>query len=309
LLLLGLVELLVRNRLANALIIAAALALAAGMHVQLANRYRREWNNQKAFFWQLVWRAPGIQPGTILLSAELPFTYYSDNSLTAPLNWTYAPDRAERQLSYLFFNIESRLGGSLAGFDKGLEVNENYRALHFSGTTSQALSIYYSPPGCVKIVDPSRDYKTPQKPLYFARILPLSDLSLVVPQANPPAQPPSAFFGAEPEPNWCYYYEKADLARQQENWEEVVRLAEPAFATQTQLYEVNATELLPYIEAYAMTSDWGNAQKLSIEGQRLTWRMERILCDIWTRIDGQTPDGEEKTNSLEMMRSQFKCAP
>jgi hypothetical protein len=309
LLIAGLLEMLSRQRLAYTLILAALLGLAAGMHMQLANVYRREWNTQKAFFWQLVWRAPSIRTGTILLTAEMPFTYYSDNSLTAPLNWTYAPDHDTRILPYLFFNIESRLGGSLPQLTAGQPIKDKYRALTFSGNTSQAVAVYFNPPGCVKAVDPTTDSRTPQKPLYFSQVLSLSDLSLIQPGVEPGARPPSNYFGDEPEPDWCYYFEKADLARQQGDWNEVVRLAEQAFSLGTRLYEVNAPELLPYIEGYAYSGNWNRAKELTQEAYRLTFRMQRILCDTWARIEKQGPlDGEGQV-TYDTVRLDLKCSP
>ena len=309
LLLTGLIEGLVRHRTANFILLAALLGLAAGMHVQLANIYRREWNSQKAFFWQLVWRAPALKPGTLILSAELPFTYYSDNSLTAPLNWTYAPEQSSQQLPYLFYNIESRLGGKLSGFQKGQTIYEPYRAMSFSGSTSQAIAIYYSPPGCVKVVDPAIDARTPQKPLYFSQVLSLSDLSLITPQAELPAHPPEQYFGSEPKHDWCYYFEKADIARHAGDWQEVTRLGEQAFSLNTRLYEVNATELLPYIEGYAQVGDWQRARELTTEAQRMTFRMQRILCDTWTRISQQANLAGEAQQTIEKVRLKLKCVP
>lgn len=308
LLLAGVLELLPKRRILNVLILATLLGLASGMHEQLANLYRREWNSQKALFWQLVWRAPGIQPGTMLLSAELPFIYYSDNSLTAPLNYTYNPAQPSSELSYMFYNIESRLGSKLEGFEKGQEVNETYRALYFSGTTSQALAIYYSPPGCAKVIDPATDAKTPQKPLYFSNVLSLSDLGFIQATATPPAMPPKAYFGDEPEPNWCFYFEKADLARQQSDWAEVVRLGEQAFQLNHRLYEVNATELLPYIEGYARTGRWEKARELTNEAHQLTFRMNSILCETWKRIQGQDGLPLDGQNTVNRVKQRLKCA-
>ena len=308
LLIVGILELLFRNKLVNTLLLAALLALAAGMHVQLANTYRREWNSQKTFFWQLVWRAPAIQPGTMVLTAELPFTYYSDNSLTAPLNWTYAPELTSRQIPYLFFNVESRLGGSLAGFERGLTIEENYRALSFTGSTSQALAIYYNPPGCVKFVDPSTDARTPQKPLYFSKVLGLSQPGLILSAAIPAASPPQAYFGPEPEHNWCYYFEKADLARQHADWKEVARLGDLAFQLNTRLYEVNAPELLPFIEAYAFTGNWEKATALSLDAYDLTFRIQRILCDTWTRIDQVGEASSQGKAYIGQMLDQLNCS-
>ncbi len=88
----GLIELTTFLPYQNIVLVALLAGLASGFHYQNALRFRMDWLAQRDYFWQLTWRAPGIKPGTILLTSEMPFEYDWDNSLTAPLNWTYAPD-------------------------------------------------------------------------------------------------------------------------------------------------------------------------------------------------------------------------
>jgi hypothetical protein len=161
----------------------------------------------------------------------------------------------------------------------------------------------------VKAVDPSQDTHTPQKPLYFSRVLPISNLGLIQSGANPPARPPQAYFGAEPDPSWCYYFEKADLARQNGNWQEVTRLGDLAFQLNTRLYEVNAPELLPFIEGYADTGNWVKARELTLEAHRLTFRMDRILCDTWKRISQKPGLDEAGLSTTGDLQQRLKCVP
>ena len=69
LLFVGLIILLTRKRLVRIVLLGLLIGLAIGLHFQNANYYRREWNAQKELFWQLTWRAPGIEPGTMLLTS------------------------------------------------------------------------------------------------------------------------------------------------------------------------------------------------------------------------------------------------
>jgi hypothetical protein len=303
----GLLALLTRSQLQKAIVVGILIGLAAGLHLQNANTYRKEWNSQKEFFWQLTWRAPNIKPGTTVLGTELPFTYFSDNSLTGPLNWIYAPDSHSRQMSYMFYAAESRLGVRLDGFGKGQVINQPYRATHFTGSTSQALVIFYTPPGCIKVVDPNVDAKLPQKPKYIADAMRLSNISLIQANPQPGAQPPTQIFGPEPGHDWCYYFEKADLARQQGDWQSVVKLAKQAFGLNQRLYEVNAPELLPYIEGYARTGQWDKAEKLSMQSYDLTFRMRNMLCANWDRIAADTPPSAQKQAVLDKIDTKLKC--
>jgi hypothetical protein len=58
-----------------------------------------------------------------------------------------------------------------------------------------------------------------------------------------------AVFGTEPPHDWCYYYEKADLARQKGAWDEVLQLGEKAFVQG--LAPIDGIEWIPFLQAYA----------------------------------------------------------
>ncbi len=305
-LLVGIIELFIKSHTIKVVIMSVLVGLAVGTHFQNANLYRREWNNQKAFFWQLTWRAPDIEPGTMILSSELPFIHFSDNSLTAPLNWTYAPNNLPTPMPFLLYAIESRIGNELQDFSTDLEVIEPYRATHFSGSTSQALVLYHAPPGCVKILDPDIDKTLPQKPKFMAEAMHLSNLDLIS-NNNNPAYPPLEIFGPEPEHDWCYYFEKAELARQNGDWVKVAELGNKARALNKRLYEVNAPELLPFIEGYAHLGEWDQAYELTHQAYQLTFRMERILCTTWSRIIQNTPSNPERASVLTEIEQEIQC--
>jgi hypothetical protein len=303
----GALELLFHSRMAKLAILALLVGLAAGHHFQTENVYRRDWNVQKDFFWQLTWRAPQLKPGTMVLSSELPFNYFSDNSLTAPLNWTYAPQNHSREMDYLFYDIQSRLGLGLEGFEKGDEIEQPYRATIFTGSTSQSLVLYYAPPGCVKVIDPQIDHRLPQKPDFISEALPLSQPELIEGTRNPGARPPESILGPEPQHSWCYFFEQADLARQQGQWQRVAELGDQAFQQAPQLYPVNAPEYWPFIEGYARSGQWDKAVQLSTQAYQLTTRMSRLLCENWARLAATTPQNDNQQAALDRIRQSLKC--
>jgi hypothetical protein len=63
--------------------------------------------------------------------------------------------------------------------------------------------------------------------------------------------PPEIVFGPEPPHGWCYYYQKADLARQRGDWVEVVRLG--AEVLDNRLAPQDTIEWMPFLQAYAVT--------------------------------------------------------
>ena len=309
LLIVGLLDLLPGGLLWKSAAVAIAIGLAAGFHLQQANLYRKEWNYQKELFWQLTWRAPALQPGTTLLTASLPFTYFSDNSLAAPLNWTYAPDFHGTEMPYMFYAVESRLGRRIIDFKPGLPIYQPYRATEFSGSTSQALVFYFEPPGCARFVELAVDKEMPQKPDFIEAVLPLSRIDLILPAGEPAAHPPQFILGSEPEHNWCYYFEKADLARQQDDWQTVARLGDQAFASKPTLYPVNAPELITFIEGYARSGQFGRAAELTRQAHRLTFRMDRMLCANWKRIEPELALSPANLDSLNELKKDLASQP
>lgn len=309
LIIVGVIDLIAKKRFQKTILIAMIISMGIGWQFRNANIFRREWNYQAAMFWQLSWRAPFVVPGTLFLSSELPFSFFSDNSLTAPLNWVYAPENIQVPMDYMLYAIESRLGKGLPDLKPGIPIHESYRATYFEGTTSQALVFYYTPPGCVKILDPNVDQKLPQKPKYIGDAMGLSNPALVIAhESQNSALPNPEFFGSTPESDWCYYYEKADLARYAGDWEMILAISDKAMNLGQRLYEVNAPEYLPYIEAHAQAEQWDRAVEISKTAYRLNPRMQRILCDTWERISKSTKSTTQQNEAIQEMYRTLSCA-
>jgi hypothetical protein len=68
--------------------------------------------------------------------------------------------------------------------------------------------------------------------------------------------PPASVFGREPAHEWCYYYQKADLARQRGDWNEVLRLADEAANKNLNPYDL--IEWMPFLQAYALNGETDN---------------------------------------------------
>lgn len=283
-------------------------SLAIGQQFIAANTFRLEWEIQQRFFWQLTWRIPAIEPGTLLLADELPFTYYTDNSLTAPINWFFAGDNRSQKMSYLLFYPARRLGTSLPGLEPGLRVHLNYLAATFDGNTSQAVGLVFIPPACLRVLEPDLDVENKMLPEVMQQAAILSSTSHIKSSTTDQSVSlPVQLYGQEPAHNWCYYFEKADLARQQGNWEQVANLGDQAFATGD--YPNDPMERLPFIEGYVHVANWSRALELSRESQQITPKMEPILCRLWNRISETIPASVEKDTTLQVVLNELNCAP
>lgn len=281
------------------------VALAAGRQALWAETFKRDWTTQKNMFWQMQWRAPGLEAGTLVMMNEGALDYFADNSLGAALNWIYDPGNQTETISYAFFYPKSRLGGSLPGLEKGLTIPFTFLIGDFLGNTSQTVAFYYQPPGCLRLLDPQIDPHN--------RLIPddslmrdaagLSSRALIL--AEPGSSMPD-IYGPEPQHGWCYYFEKADLARQAGSWEQVARLGDIAIALDD--YPNDPVERFVFIEGYAHNGDWKKAVELSQTSYKVSKNyVGPLLCKLWDRIGREVENTPRSAAAVDEAREGFEC--
>ena len=300
----GLIELVLRNPRIKLYAFAFLIALGVGQQFFNANIFRRDWTKQQEIYWQLAWRIPAMKPGTALLTHQLPIDYETDLSFTAPINWMYAPGYERSNLPYVLLYTEKRLGGSaLPSLEKDSSISLPIRRVSFQGTTSQALVIYMPPNGCLRVLDPTRSDQITyeHQSRFLVDAIPLSDLSNIVVDSNQTAQIP---FLKEPERTWCYYFAKAELARQREDWTRVMGLIQDARSLG--YVPEDPFEWLTYIEAQARTENIEAAQELSADLFKQEKRTRKGLCLLWQRVQGATTAPED-TAHINRILSDFQC--
>jgi hypothetical protein len=310
LLLFGLVELLTWKQLPLLLLTGVIVGLGAGFHFQVTLSIRRDWQSQKEFFWQLAWRVPGLQPGTAVLVSDLPFTYSNGYALTAPLNWMYAPLSDSNAMPYVLY--DARLYFDAADLQsssgkQGIPINVENRMLYFHGSTSKAIFVVFRPPGCLKVIDPAKDQSLPEKPHLFRELMPLSDLNLIDADAGEPARPPAYFFGSEPDLNWCYYFEKADLARQLGDWQQVVEIGNKVFSDNPKMHPKDITELIPFIIGYGHNGEWNKAFELSMRAYQADKKIRLMLCNTWKTLSQRVSLDSQGRSSFESIQQALQC--
>jgi len=276
------------------------VGLSAAYQFSLANTYRRDWQNQMTFLWQLSWRIPALEPNTTLLTYQLPLVYASDIQFTAPVNWIYSLSFDSRQLPYLLLDTKSRLKTpALPSFRPDTPTSFIYRTTNFQGNTSQSVVLFKSANGCLRVLD--KKYGTretvPEVSYLLVDAIPLSDLSRIKADAPQPVLD-HRLFGDEPAHDWCYYYEKAELARQNEKWEEIVYLYNQASEAGVSTYL--PVENLPFIEAYANLGQWDASRQLTYQSLNAQPDLCPALLSLWQRI----PDSDKKLSTIADLQGQ-----
>lgn len=301
LILAGLVDLLFDLRF-RTLVVAGLSALAVGSHYQNALVYRGEWQELRAYFWQLAWRAPGLKPGTLVISDQIPLWRYSDNDLAPIVNWIYAPELSDPHLPYYYYDLSTRVESPLPGLEENLPITQGYRNLYYTGSTSDILGVYYRPPGCLRVLSDA-DALYPGLPGTIVESLHLSHLGQILTEADPAAIPPSVL-GPEPQHGWCYFFEKADLARQRGEWAEVAALYEEAMAGGFDAGD--GSEYLIFMEAFAHIKNWEITEELS-QKTAGDASMQPLLCATWERLDGLADWNETDRTALLKTQQAAGC--
>jgi hypothetical protein len=302
----GLVEFVVRSERLKLHLFALMIALGIGQQFFNANIFRRDWSRQQEIYWQMAWRMPALQENTAILTDYVPIDYETDLSFTAPINWIYAPGVQPPVLPYAMLYTVERLGGAaLPDLKAGTAIQLPYRGLTFHGDTSRSVVIYAPQNGCLRVLDPAFDLATYARfPTDLVAAIPLSDPSRI--RLDPGASPilPQPPFSVEPLHGWCYFYEKAELARQARDWAKVGELG--AEVTDQGLSPQDVLEWFPFIEAYARTGDLKSAERITRQAWDGEAKTHRGLCALWGRVQADGP--EEARGFASNLLTELGCS-
>lgn len=291
----ALVVLLIQPR-ARRWVLAGLLATGIFTQVFTVNTYRRETANLRNYFWQLAWRMPSLQPGTAILAGYVPSPLLPDYDVNFALALLYAEQPTGTELPYWYYTWD---GLQEIKLRDGAKAGQRFRNLVFDGLIGQTVMVQAQAlPGCVRVADgfyAGDPALGPQN-----NFLGVSDLSRI--ETGSPHQPPQAIFGPEPAHTWCYYFQKADLARQLGQWELVVEWyaqAEAAGFAPSQ-----GGESLPLVEAAARLGDWQTAYQASQRVLELAAELQPNLCAKWEKY-AELPGAE--LGRIAQARAEWAC--
>jgi hypothetical protein len=284
--------------------LALIVAFAAGWQVRNADAYRIDWVKLNDLLHQITWRMPDIKPNTILATQNFPLTYYSDNSLTAPINWTYAPDIQGTRIPYLVSYLEVRKNSVFSNFLPNQPAHYPLRKLDFYGNTSDTVVVYKPVLGCLTVLDDKYNnwLSFPYLPDQLQQAIPLSNPDRIIANAARVIKPIPQYFEDRDENTWCYYYEKAELARQTGDWLNVVALWDKS--QKGQMVPNQATEYYPFVEGLGMSGKMDQAISLSRKVISIQPGDHNGICQIWGRIEAVNPAIQDVYTRLQ---KEFRC--
>jgi hypothetical protein len=116
---------------------------------------------------------------------------------------------------------------------------------------------------------------------------------------------PESIYGKQNHQTWCYYFEKADLARQYGQWNEVVRLWNEASSIGVKTE--NGFEYIPFIEGFGHLEDWEQVTLLTKSAKKITAGVEPSLCTAMDRIAATAPASQQRDDTIKNLKDFLKC--
>ena len=298
----GMVYMLIDKPFYRHIVLGILLGLGIGLQVQTARSYQASWDKQEEFYWQLYWRAPALQPNTLLVSDQEILFYMGYYPTAFAINLLY-PQVSDPPVASYWFNAgtEHINWNTFAG---GQSVELDKYVTTFSANVHDVVAFTFEPglDQCLWILRPQyQDVRglTPEAYTWMK----VSNISRIQPVSK--AIPPEAIFGNEPYHDWCFYYEKADLASQDQEWGKIIQLWQEAGHKGVRAH--NSIELLPFIEAYAEEGNWTLAGSITIQAEVLPDRNSSELCDVWRGLGSTTPQSPERDQTAALIEARLGC--
>jgi hypothetical protein len=263
----------------------ALVLLSVSTQVLNADYWERYWEVQRQMAWQLTWRAPDIQDDTLVMaSLSGGFNPQQDYEVWGPINLIYNPSSAKAP------PIQAEVLNSATAYDiLKKEVRNNYvRDIRLHRDFSNLLLISYpSSASCFHVIDGTLPVYSGSESLLVQQVGAYSRVDRIIPSGEAPV-PPASIFGTEPLHGWCYYYQKASLARQAGNWEEIGRLYDEVQGLN--LETDDKSEVIPFFEGLVNMGRYEDAKALyrtEIKGQA---EVRFPLCNTLATDPGYPPE-------------------
>ena len=226
------------------LVLISLIGVSISTQALNADVWGQLWKVQREMWWQLTWRAPDIKDDTMVI-AYLPEGYriQQDYEVWGPVNLIYRPAPAENPLIQSeVLNTETAYdvlrGKDRSNFNRDFTMYRDFRNLLLISLPSTS--------SCMHIIDGTLPVYSADDAFLVQQIGGYSHLDRIVPSGKAPVPPPS-IFGTEPKHDWCFYYQKASLARQVGDWNGIVRIYDQAGSLE--LTANDQAEMIPLLEA------------------------------------------------------------
>jgi hypothetical protein len=246
---------LVNSRNARLAVASVLVLLAVLTHHTVSLRVLHEERAIADFWQQVVWRAPGIKAGTTLFVSYPSVRYGEDvDAVAGPANFLYFPEQTNQiPVVYPLVALPQMEYTTIYVLRGGKARTDGYRT-HVGEIDYDNMLVISQPTedSCVHVMDAQWPRYSNQESDQILLLGEYSKIQNVLTDGRAP-RPAEFLFGPEPAHTWCYYYQKAELALQEGNWEEIIQVGDQV--NQLELSANDRIEWMPFLQAYAFKGD------------------------------------------------------
>ena len=288
-----LITLAFKNKIICRLVLAVLFTIPPFFQIQNAYYYRYAWKYQQQFQWQLKWRVPDIAENTAVIGDGViaPFMGgWADGSMLIEM---YGKRKGIDPAPYWYFNIGEDNYLSAVGTENPIYIQS--KMYEFSTPSNNTIIVTKPEYGrCLWLVDEA-DIDNPLLEPGILPYIPYQNKSRIIYDSDHILPP--AVFGTDYVHDWCYYFEKADLACDMQNYEEALRLFDEAAAKNIRVG--NGIELRPFIKSAAFTGEWDKALDWTNAGYSVAPEATSDYFEnLWEIIDRDVPPSPEKSEAV-----------
>lgn len=275
---------LVSNKKMRDAFLAFLILVATLTHFHNSARAAAETAAMKNFWWQVSWRVPAFQPEATLI-ANYPITAVGEDYFVwGPANLLYYPaSTSDEKIKPLLYAVVLTQGNLLDILKGGQRQTIERRGI----TTYPDLAniLILSQPtlsSCVHVIDGKFPVVSTNERPDIVSASSHSNISLVDLNAQE-SVPPASIFGSEPERGWCFYFQKASLASQREDWQVVADLGNEAW--KKDFRPLDKSEWLVFLDAYARLNQLENVTKITKDFKQDDFQTFLFCQNLKNRVD------------------------
>lgn len=244
------------------IMIAILVLIATLTHFANSQRAVQITGATRDFWWQVSWRIPQLDKNTTLVANYAIGATEEDYFVWGPANLIYYPDGTNDQYLqpgvYAAILNQNTVNNTL--LNEGQEYDSRRTIRTYKNYRRLLVLTQPTMNSCVHVIDGREPEYSSFENASIRMIGPYSNFEHIL-ATEPATTPPAIVFGSEPKHNWCYFYQKASLARQREAWDEIRALGEQVLSRN--LMPGDSIEWMPFLQAYAQIGDVGRLQELS----------------------------------------------
>lgn len=287
------------------LVLALLFALAVNLHLDNTKGFQYSWEKQIRLYQELTWRAPSIKPDTAIVTDQEILGYMGQYATSFSIITIYQPGKITSP-PYWYFPVYYTYP-NLGQFVAGIPIDDQKLSMQFNSQSTNSLIISFNPEldQCLWVLSPEDTNLRLISP-DMRKLSSVSAIERISYNNGEERALPEAIFGKLQNKGWCYYFEKADLARQTKRWDQVVKLYEKAKTDGVR--PGNGFEYIPFIEGYAHLGNWKMVISLTRSANKISKGLEPSLCDALGRVLVNTQPTAERDTAIRDLQDYLDCA-